>query len=115
MPYEEEEKKKKRGIFAREVKRGRKGIGRAPGRGMEDVERSGRENRRKRDRWKERRAEERRNQRHTRGHDANPLRSLEAAANVTVVQQRLRVEPEQRKHNGGDVEAAAISRRTDSQ
>lgn len=44
--------------------------------------------RKKRDRWalrrKEMRAEERRNQRHTRGRDANPIRSLETPANVTV-------------------------------
>lgn len=54
-------------------------------------------------RRKERRAEEKRNQRHTRGHDANPLRSLETPTNVTVrapgESRGFVWSPKKRKHN----------------
>lgn len=60
------------------------------------------------------------NQRHTRGHDANPLRSPETSANVTVraLGERRGFVPshkkKKRKRNGGYVEAAAVTkRRTD--
>lgn len=83
--------KKWRGKFSSEVNRGCEEIGVVQGREKEDVERrrwKGRGEYKERDRWavrrKERWAEERRNQRHNRGHDANPLRSLETPANVTV-------------------------------
>lgn len=47
------------------------------------------------------RAEEKRNQRHTRGRNANPLRSLEPMPqSVHLGQQRLHVEASKRKHNG---------------
>lgn len=55
-------------------------------------------------RRKEMRVEERRNQRH-RGHDANPLGSLETPASVTVGALWLSsgcVEPQKRKNNGGE-------------
>lgn len=48
--------------------------------------------------------EEKRNQRHTRGHDANPLRSLETPTNVTIrapgESRGFMWSCKKRKHNG---------------